>query len=602
MSLSRIAVEPVANYREGAEALVSKLIPEGIENLDDSLPLIRTSELLFAPCNLSIMLLCKYRQNVCQFFYEMISRWLIPYQRAHIEVFFASDVRIPHLSPDLLSVGEIVVSIKSHQQLEATLKNWKQLEGEIRMGVLSHYHAKKISEFKGLSGDGKTAMIQEKIGSLIQSRSKDFERGIFSEMQHFLVNSPEDFKKIRDYHHISRIISNLYSIRNALSKNKEAALIKFLKTRVHDRPVLGMLAGLSLQDGREVFEKEHLFDAVRHYMPCAREVDGSYFADKNDKVRVNYLEIEKEDGAEFTPLEIQLLRNHVPERLRTHRERLRPALFMPRNEEEVLRNIKILSQELSFVTDIPQIIVTFQEERQGDLFFTVILLRVMNEASLALSDCFTKAKSPFRVTPDRIRRMGPLGRKHYKEATVFRVNVKSSSFVRCDRSVDLNQARKEIVSELVRVMGEVRDYNGGMLSKESELLSLLKGLLGQTARAEDLLLEQFFYGLSPVEMKSVMDVDQLEQFFLLLLQSQTLPLFRKKMIVKKEEKRIYAILPQISADVKERIKLALKEQQLPPYQLISFSIDLPDGETFGLLLQNEDSLKQQDFLALLSQY
>ena len=112
----------------------------------------------------------------------------------------------------------------------------------------------RILEFKGLSTDGKTAMIQEKIGSLIQSHSKDFDQGIFSQMQQFLVTCREDFKKVRDYHHISRIISNLYSLRNSLKQNVEVlppisttVILKFLKTDLtsaqKEKPVLGILAG-----------------------------------------------------------------------------------------------------------------------------------------------------------------------------------------------------------------------------------------------------------------------------------------------------------------------------------------------------------------------
>ena len=31
----------------------------------------------------------------------MISRWLLPQKRINVELFFASDVRLPHLSDDL---------------------------------------------------------------------------------------------------------------------------------------------------------------------------------------------------------------------------------------------------------------------------------------------------------------------------------------------------------------------------------------------------------------------------------------------------------------------------------------------------------------------
>lgn len=302
-------------YREGAQDLIRKLVPpnllEGPVDLltsscfHDSLPVIQSTELSRAPCTLSIQLLCKYRHNACNFFYEMISRWLLPHRKVNVDLFFSSDVRLPKLSDDLLSVSEIVVQIKSMQELQEVKKNLKQIEAELKLGIVSHYHARRILEFKGLSSDEKTAMIQEKIGSLIKSRSKDFDKGIFSQMQHFLVTCKEEFKKSRDYHHISRIISNLYSVRKLLKQNievfptKRHVILKFLKTKLSGgKSVLGILVGLNFLSEHELFEQNHLIEAVSHYLPNIRSVEGSSFADRSNEssVQANYLEIEKEGG------------------------------------------------------------------------------------------------------------------------------------------------------------------------------------------------------------------------------------------------------------------------------------------------------------------
>ncbi|EKE07928.1 MAG: hypothetical protein ACD_17C00450G0001, partial [uncultured bacterium] len=109
-------------YREGAQDLIRRLIPGDLLEEDrglllasqrarfaDMLPLIQSSELSRSPCALSVLLLTKYRLNACNFFYDMISRWLLPQKRVNVELFFASDVRLPHLTDDLLSVAEIVV-------------------------------------------------------------------------------------------------------------------------------------------------------------------------------------------------------------------------------------------------------------------------------------------------------------------------------------------------------------------------------------------------------------------------------------------------------------------------------------------------------------
>ena len=610
-------------YREGAQDLIRKIVPQNIlesphdesrVRFNDMLPLIKTTELTHAPCSFSVMLLCKYRQSASHFFYEMISRWLLPQKRINVELFFSSDVRLSRLSEDLLSVAEIVVQIKSVEDLEEVRSNLKQIETEIRLGSVSHYHARRIMEFKGLSNDGKIAMIQEKIGSLIQSRSKDFDRGIFSQMQHFLVNSREEFKSCRDYHHISRIISNLYSLRKLLKQNIEVfpsqryVILKFLKTRLmssqkaESRPVLGILAGLNFLREHEIFDKKHLIAAISTFIPNIRAVEGSFFIDRtrDSSIQTNYIEIEKGDGADFSHEEIQNLRVHLPDHLKTHVEQLTHPIFMPRNEEEVLRNIMALSRQLRFVTDIPQVIISFDEQLESELCFTVILLRVLPLNGPAISDLFEGAKSSLKIVPDRVRKLGTLGRKYIKEATVFRAFLGNRAFLRPDHSVDLYQARRAILSELTRVMSEVRDYNGGMIGKQNEVLDVLKQLLGRTAEQHALLLEKFFFALSPVELRSVMDAEHLKQLFLLVLQSQKCSLgFRKKNVdwlFRQEEKRVFAVLPHADRFLKGKVAVALEALSLQPYQLVSFSLDMHEMQCCGFLLQSENTTEQKLFL------
>jgi hypothetical protein len=169
------AIDETKYYREGAQDLIRRLVPQ--EFLDekgerpassrarfaDTLPLILWSDLKKAPCTLSVLILSKYRFNGMNFFYDMISRWLMPSRKVNVELFFTSDVRLPHLSEDLLSVAEIVIDLKSAGEVEEVRRNLSSIESEIRLGVVSNYHARRILEFKGLSSDGKTAMIQEKI-------------------------------------------------------------------------------------------------------------------------------------------------------------------------------------------------------------------------------------------------------------------------------------------------------------------------------------------------------------------------------------------------------------------------------------------------------
>ena len=607
----------VEYYREGAQDLVQKLVPSELLHtseeekpaarsaFQDLLPLFSSSNPERAPCSLSLLLLAKYRQNGSQFFYEMVRHWLLPRKTLNVELFFTADIRLPDLSSDLLNICEIVVQVRSVHELEEIKRNLKQIETEIKLGIASHYHARKILEFKGLSNDGKTAMIQEKISSLIQNRSQDFDREIFSQMQHFLVSCSDDFKKERDYHHISRLISNLHSLRKFLKQpaSKRQILLKFLKTKLEgDRPVLGILAGLTLTKDQERFEQKHFSDALKQTLLPLRIVTNSFFIDSAQEpfYQTNYLEVEKENGSEFTHEEILILREKLPNLIKAHIEQLNHPVFMPRNEEEVLRNIMILSQQLRFVSDLPQVIITFDEQKSQELLFTVVLLRVINAEGLSSKEIFRQKQLAFDVSFDRIRRLGVLGRKHTKEASVFRLKIPTREFLRMDRSVDLYQARQYILSEISRVLGDLRDYNGGIISKQNELFSALKKTLGRAAETHASLLEKFFFALTPVELRATMDLDDLKQLFLLLLHAQKCDLFTEG-VVKQEEERLFYIQPQIDPDSKHKLRASLEELGIPPCRLISFYLEAPEIPSAGFLLRSDNLDEKKRFLAVLAE-
>ena len=607
------------HYRDGAQDLIQRLIPEDIleaRGVDlvcqrvrfaDMLPLISWSDLSKAPCTLSVLLLCKYRLNACNFFYDMISRWLLPQRRVNVEVFFASDVRVPHLSDELLSVAEIVVYLKSAQDVEEVRRNLSAIETEIRLGVVSNYHARRILEFKGLSSDGKTAMIQEKIGSLIQSHSKDFDRGIFSQMQQFLVTCREEFKEGRDYHHISRMISNLYSLRKLLKQNVKGAStkrhvsVKFLKTRLLssgvsnvEKPVLGVLVGLNFLGEHELFEESHLMTAIQKYLPSTKIIPHSSVIDRDAETSIQtlYLEIEKFNGCDFTLDEVQLLRSNLPDHIKGHIEQLTHPIFMPRNEEEVLRNIMALSRQLRYVHDMPQVILSFNEQTKDELSFTVILVRILGEKAPTVEELFIKSSTDLKYLPDRVRRVGHLRRKYVKEATVFRTVVSSRAFLRNDHSIDFYKAREYILHEITRIVGEIRDYNGGIIYKQNEVLGALKASLGRIAVSHNVLIEEFFYSLTPMEMRTVLDTEPLKQLFLLLLQAKKADLQQKK----QDAKKVLVVTPIDDVAMKKKLACAIDKLTLPVHQFVSFSVEIHQTEFVGYLLLSEDPELRSRFL------
>lgn len=592
------------------------LFDEASECLIDAflrlLPIVKWVEWGEEGLQLSVYMLCRQRVNGVKFFYDMISKWLIPGKRPSISSFFATDFKLPEFSDELFTVCEIVISFKNSIDLELVRQQMPIIESEIKMGLLSVYHASRILEIKGLSADEKTSLIQERIASLLVRRPKDFDYDIFTQMQHFLVMCNEEFKAIREYAHMSRIIYVFYLFRKTLKSQLEHHPgQRFVHVKVHRaylhhpfglKKVLGIFAGLNFQGDNELFGERHFIAVFNAHFPHLTVVEESFFfrTSKEERTQLLYLEVERADGMDFTLSEIKWIKDQLPAEIRSGIEKLTRPLFMPRNEEEVMRNIITLSNQLKLTRDLPQVIINFEAQVETELAFTVIWLRVLNSFDLPIHELFEKSSSILRFIPDRIKHMGFLRKKNLKEATVFRLKFSAQNFLRPDHSVDLFKARQFIVQELQRLLGEFRDYNGGMISKQHEQFIALKGLFSQMDKNEELLLENFFHSIFPVEYCCVINPLFLKDLFLMLLEAV------QKGVEEGSDTAIYQrnghsccyFLISCNNDfyMKEQVMDCVKAFQIPFSELLSISIEHLGVSYLGYIYFEESDEERDRFL------
>jgi len=580
---------------------------EGVVVMEEKLPLIKWSQWEGMPYNVSISLLCLQRANAGKFFYEMISRWLIPGRQLHVASFFFTDFTLPDLSDLRFTLSEIVISLQHEQDLELVRTFLPVIESEICMGIVSVYHANRILEIKGLTADEKTAFVQEHIARLIQSKPAYFDYDIFHQMQHFLVMCSEEFKALRDWRHMSRIICIFYLFRKALHKaiekepDKRILSLKLMQARLQVplgvKEVLSVFVGMNFLNENEVFEDRHLLKALQTYLPALQINPGSVFTinSREDKIMVLYLEVEKEGWEKFSPDEIKRLREVLPRELKERVEKLQRPLFMPRNEEEVMRNILTLSQQLKYPKDLPQVIISFEEQTDTELSFTVILLRVLLSQSRSVQEMFETTSSRLKYIPDRTKHVAWLRKKYPKEASVFRVRLSNSQFLRDDHSVDLFKTRQSVVVELQKIIGEFRDYNGGMIAKQMESMSSLREMILETLDLRtELFLENFFHSIYPIEWRSIAAPAALKGLFdLFVAANETFEKKRFAYLCKAEA--IYLMLTVSDKLCKDRLDEALASLHLSSSELVTLFFEGNEIFFIGYIFFTTDPNIQQVF-------
>lgn len=619
----------IQHYREVLHDILQKILPpeffEEQEDLEATrfhqkkllknlIPLITHTDLSASSGNVSFFALAKSTPNSFKFFYEMISRWLIPEKRLNVILVCASDFRLPDLSDDeLYTICEVIVKIESRDEFKEIQKHFPLIGNEIALGINSIFYAQRILEIKGLSADEKTAMIQSFITYLIKRFPYLFEMDVFSEMQHVLVICREEFKALRQARHLSRIIAAYYIFRKVLKEslgknlNRRYLTLKLFRTSIQtphgSKRVLGILVTVNLLKELEAFGERHLLKAIQYYIPKANLVDHSVFSDKvaSEHISTIYLEVEKPDGEPFTSAEIKRLRRELPTNLKNRIEYKVHPIFMPRNEEEVMRNLIVLADQVRYVRDIPQVFITFDEQAHSSLYFTIILARVLKSDSRPIQELFCAEETAYEYVEDRIKIVGYLRKKYPKEVTVFRLKLPKDRFLRTDHSIDLYKARHAVVAELVRVLGEVRDFNGGMISKQHELLSDIRKLLVDVKGCDEWLLENFFYSLTPVVMRSFVDPQAFRTLLLMLIEG--INEYNQESYYLKfcaEPVHLYALVVAEDPKVKEVLLTAVHELHIPSSELAIASTKANGNTCLGYICWAQDPYKKEQLMTTIN--
>jgi len=574
----------------------------------------------------------EYMAGMGRYVDDSLCRWLVPGKTLPIIGASRLSFSFAKLPRHRFFFGYTLFELES-QDMEIVQRNLQAVFEEIRLNSLAVYRARYISSMKSLSLDQKNQMVQEnltkilnvpkkdtdqslfdqmqnflmklgredKVGQiqktiarLTHTRPKAFDRGMFAEMTYFTVLFKDQFASKRDARHISRVIALHYLFKKMLLDavqrlpNERHISVKIYKTTINgDQPVLGVLLGLNILRENERPDKRFLLEAVRACIPNIDAVKDAYLFDRREKkVSLFYMEVHKPLFAPFAFEEINLLRTKLAFEAKKQIESDVHPIFLPRNEEEIARNLILLSQQLKYNRDLPQVSIHYEKQTESELSFSIMMARLLLPKTKGLREQILRGQSELKFTIDEIREIGKLKRKIPKETAILRVSVDKSAFFRPDYSVDLLRARQRVAYELGRIIGEYRDFNGGMILKQEEALFALRKQLGAMPQSDEFLLEEYFYSIRPGVMQTVLPTSVIKAHFHLLQKLEKAPLQIEKI------DRFYLFLAQdASADYKERVEIAIENLKIPSYELTSCHLP-PNIIGYILRAENDDLPKQ----------
>lgn len=609
------------------------------QRFEASTPIIHYSEADEAPCSLSVTIIAGgyFTWGLGRFAGDILNRWLIPGKQVPLLVSQGLNFSFKRYSHFNYYCHNVVVKVVDQQELEIIKENFTHLIKEMRLVIKATIHARRIITTAALPLEQKHAFIQDYLMTLINRPAKEFDqtvfdqvhqvvvhasaehnisriksnfaklahkaphmldRDIFNEIQHYVILFRDKFISTRTQFHLYRIISYMYIFRKwvvhqiQIRPNDRHVSLKLIPAKIEGgkskRTVLGIVIGMNFLLDNEAFGARHILASIRTHLPEVQEVKESYVVDNRKSIDVltHYMEVEKNNGSPFSIQEIRLLKNKLVKELPSRIERSTHPLFVHRNEEEIMRNILILSRQLKYVNDIPQVIVNYAKQTTSSLSFTVILLRLLKPGSKPLQ----KDHGDLKFIEYDAKIVGHLRRKYPKEANVFEIRVDKHLFLRHDYSIDLYKARETVIKQLVNIVGELRDFNGGMISKQSEALLELKNLLKKRNITNDFLLENFFYSITPTFMQSVIAPEHLERLFLMLLELtegnfNDIPYHFQSAI---EDEMCYIAIGAPQAKYQETVSNAIESLQIPGSELCATTVNIFNISVLCYLLRSND--------------
>ena len=346
-------------------------------------------------------------------------------------------------------------------------------------------------------------------------------QSLFHDLFSLYLFSPTQFLHHRSYLHLFRLVLSLHLMQKKLlnfstfSPDSRHLQIRWIPTQLSfpfaSRPVFGCLIGFNIMDRYEVFDEENIFLAFQKHLPQLNLVkEGSYsHSSQYKKLKIFYFEIEKQNGAIFSLAEQNLLKCNLEEKVKNSIQTLSPSVFMRLNEEEVYKNILVLSQEIQSLQDIPQAYIAFDRQTKKEIVFRINLVHMTPFHRFSLKERFFDCTFESHKT---------LTVRHLEgqpiEGHIFSLYLsRDPSILRSDGSLDFYSAREKVVTLLKGAIGEFRDYNGGILIKQQELLHDFKEKFPDSHHQDLELMKAFFYELTPLEKQILLSPETLATLF-----------------------------------------------------------------------------------------
>lgn len=564
------------------------------------------------PGVLSVFLICKHVPGkIYTFMSQILRHSLVAGKKLDISHHQAVDFGLKDEEKESYVFCEVGLSIQFEKDLTKVRRNLPLAAAEIRQCVCDPHAARILLENFESFDHAKIEFTYDDLHFL--RRRNFFDASLFELMYEVLATSLPAFRSMRSSRHLSRLVATLYYLKMVINKNNPidsshrhvfARLFPVkLRFPFGERHVTAVAVSVSALDQYEFCTTTHLMNAVAALLPNVRLVKNSNIEIPlhNKAGTLHYFEVEYLDGSPINPSDRKQLAQLLPSEIKGHIEELIHPVFMPRNDEEIYRNVVKLAQKLDDEQSPPQIIINYEHQIQDNLVFNAVCLRAIPLDAPPLTH--TLASFPHRFFFDQVKIIGNLNEELVKEANIFRIHVLKSKFMRKDGSIDIHKTTLALLTDLRRSLPNLVDFHDDLMHKQLQELGNLKKSISALEKNNEPLLESLFYSMTPQSSERSFSLGALKGLFELLCEALTANMGHQIVegVWSTIDNECSYIIVRGNGGCKEEIDIFLSALDIPFRDLGSAQVCAQDMTFFGYIRRCSSESHQKTFVEAAKQ-
>lgn len=252
-----------------------------------------------------------------------------------------------------------------------------------------------------------------------------------------------------------------------------------------------------------------ILDVASQKIPTLKKVDASFYQWENKKPSYDfcYIELEKMRGKKLLPIELHELGRYLQAEIFHYVSET--SIFWPYNHEEIYKHLLILANEISSSKDSPQVSFHFRRQTIRHVEFLVYVARpfsLSSKKTFITDDCFPPSTQLTVHIKQEIDSKFPT----LIEAFSFFV---PANLCKKRNTMNLLYARTFVSKLFKDVIGDFRDYNGGLFETQEARLKEISQLFSHEIPHFSLFAKHLFYSLRPIEEQMSLSTSELRKLF-----------------------------------------------------------------------------------------